>query len=88
MYVIELAFDADPRRLAARPAHREMLAELHAQRRLVMAGPWPDDSGAMLVFDTDEAGINDIMAADAYYRTPGITVASVRRWQPIVGGGA
>lgn len=50
-----------------------------------MAGPWPDDSGAMLVFDADKAGIEEIMAADPYYRVPGVTVVSVRSWQPILG---
>lgn len=51
-----------------------------------MAGPWPDDSGALLVFDTDEAGVDEIMAGDPYYRAPGVTVVSVRSWQPIVSG--
>lgn len=86
MYVIELAFDGDPRRLDARPAHRTVLGELHRQGRLVMAGPWRDDSGALLVFDTDAAGIAEVLAGDPYYRAPGVTVASVREWAPLVGG--
>jgi hypothetical protein len=52
---------------------------------LVLAGPWVDDSGALLVFDTDETGIQAVIDADDYYRTPGVTVASVREWNPIVG---
>jgi uncharacterized protein len=67
------------------PAHRQRLAELHADGRLVMAGPWDDDSGALLVFRTDRAGVDAIMAADPYYTTPGVTVAALRRWQPIAG---
>lgn len=85
MFVVELTFDDDPRRLAERPAHREKLAALHAQGRLVMAGPWDDDSGALLVFDADEAQLETIMAADPYYTTPGVTVTARRRWQPVVG---
>ena len=87
MYVIELVFDsASPeQRLAARPAHREQLTKLHADGVLMLAGPWADDSGALLVFDTDEAGIQAVIDADDYYRTPGVTVASVREWNPIVG---
>jgi uncharacterized protein YciI len=88
VFVLELSFDGDQRRLAARPAHRERLAELHAGGRLLMAGPWDDDSGALLVFRTDQAGIDEIIASDPYYRTPGVTVKAVRRWQPIVGGGS
>jgi uncharacterized protein YciI len=85
MYVLQLAFGDDERRLAARPAHRERLARLHAQGRLVLAGPWDDDSGALLVFRTDEDGMRDILAADPYYATPGVTVVSCRDWRPIVG---
>ncbi|HKN99072.1 MAG TPA: YciI family protein [Pseudonocardiaceae bacterium] len=85
MIVVELAFGDDPRRLAERPAHREKLAALHAQGRLVMAGPWDDDTGALLVFRADQAQLDTIMAADPYYTTPGVTVASVRHWRPVVG---
>jgi uncharacterized protein YciI len=85
MFVLELSFDDDPRRLAARPAHRERLAELHAAGRLVMAGPWQDDSGALLVFRASSADMDAILAADPYYTTPGVTVSALRHWHPIVG---
>ena len=85
MYVIELAFGDDERRLEARPAHRERLARLNAEGRLALAGPWADDSGALLVFHTDEPGLREIIAADPYYTTPGVTIVSARRWQPFVG---
>jgi uncharacterized protein YciI len=81
VYVIELGFDDDPRRLAARPAHRERLAALHAAGRLVLAGPWADDSGALLVFRDDPA---DELAGDPYYSTPGVMVRGVREWRPVV----
>jgi hypothetical protein len=44
-----------------------------------------DDSGAMLVFDSDEAGVREIVAADPYYTTPGVTVVGLRDWRPVVG---
>lgn len=80
MYVIELSFDDDPRRLAARPAHRKRLAALHEAGRLVLAGPWADDSGALLVFRDDPAVE---LADDPYYSTPGVTVLGVREWRPV-----
>lgn len=85
VYVIELAFDSHPRRLEARPAHRELLATLHAQGQLVVSGPWHDDSGALLVFDVDQTGVDQIIAQDPYYATPGVTVVSVRRLNAIFG---
>jgi uncharacterized protein YciI len=81
MYVLELGFDDDPRRLSARHAHRERLAALHRDGRLLLAGPWADDSGALLVFRDDPAGE---LAADPYYTTPGVTVRGVREWRPVV----
>ena len=82
MYVIELEFTDDPRRLAARPAHRERLGALHAGGRLLLAGPWADDSGALLVFRDDPA---DELAGDPYYATPGVTVRGVREWRSLFG---
>jgi uncharacterized protein YciI len=81
MIVLELAFDDDPRRLAARPAHRRRLAALP---QLVMAGPWGDDSGALLVFDADRSEVDRVMAEDPYYTTAGVRVVALREWRPIV----
>ncbi|MBE1485335.1 YciI family protein [Plantactinospora soyae] len=85
MIVLELSFTDDPARLAARPAHRERLARLHTEGLLRAAGPWRDDSGALLLFDTEEPMVREILAADPYYRTAGVTVVGLRHWQPIVG---
>jgi uncharacterized protein YciI len=85
MFVLELSFGDEPERLAARPAHRERLQELHRDGRLVMAGPFADDSGAMLIFDVpDAAALDDVVAQDPYFRTPGVTVTGRREWSPIV----
>ncbi|GAB3984383.1 hypothetical protein GCM10029978_093920 [Actinoallomurus acanthiterrae] len=80
MLIVELAFTESPERLAARPAHRQFLARLHAEGRLIAAGPWADDSGAMLIFDVDRTGLDAIMDADPYYTTPGVRVHDVREW--------
>ena len=85
MIALELAFNDDPRRLDARPAHRAHLARLHEQGVLVMAGPWADESGALLVFRADEAALDEIMSTDPYYSTPGVSVVAKRAWNPIVG---
>jgi uncharacterized protein len=85
MLIVELAFTASPERLAARPAHRALLGRLHQQGRLLAAGPWADDSGALLVFDTAPAELERIIDADPYYRTPGVEVVGVREWTPVVG---
>jgi len=85
MICIELSFTDDPARLAARPAHRQRLVDLHDRGLLLAAGPWGDDSGALLVLTTDEPGAHAILAADPYFTTPGVLVLSMRSWQPVVG---
>ncbi|GAA3826478.1 hypothetical protein GCM10022226_54000 [Sphaerisporangium flaviroseum] len=84
MYVVELEFTSDPRRLAARPAHRERLLAWHREGVLVMAGPWADDSGALLVFDVaDEAALRRLIDADPYFRAPGVSVRRTSPWSPL-----
>jgi len=84
MYAVQLAFSDDTTRLALRPAHRENLAGLAADGRLLGAGPWSDDSGALLVFVVDSREeIDAILGADPYYSAAGVTVTSVEEWNPV-----
>lgn len=85
MFVLELAFDDSPQRLAARPAHRQRLERLRDDGRLRMAGPFADDSGALLIFDVpDLAGLAAIVDDDPYYRVHGVTIVRRTEWTPIV----
>lgn len=85
MYVVELTYDDNPARLQARPAHRELLAELHERGLVRAAGPWDDGSGALLIFDVEtEDEVDALLAEDPYYRSPGLTVVSKRQWKPLV----
>jgi uncharacterized protein YciI len=84
MYAVQLAFSDDTARLGLRPGHRETLAGLAADRRLLAAGPWSDDSGALLVFLVESrAELDEILAADPYYSAPGVTITSVQEWNPV-----
>ena len=85
MLIVELAFTPTPERLAARPAHRALLGDLYADRGLVAAGPWADDTGALLIFDVERENLDRILAADPYYRTPGVEITAIRPWTPLFG---
>ena len=86
MICVELTFSDDPSRLELRAQHRQRLAPLHAAGDLVMAGPWDDESGALLVFACDRDGVDNALADDPYYSAAGVAVASVRQWQVVTGG--
>jgi uncharacterized protein len=85
MICVELGFAGDPRRLAARAAHRQQLEELHQREALLAAGPWSDDSGALLIFRLAEPAVRAEIASDPYYHTPGVKIISVRAWTPVTG---
>jgi uncharacterized protein len=86
VYVVELSFTDDPARLAARPAHRQRVESLHGDGVVKMAGPFPDDSGALLVFDVaDDAAVQELIDADPYFRAPGVRVVRTQQWAPFIG---
>lgn len=85
MVCVELAFTSDPRRLDGRAAHRQRLAGLHQRGLLAAAGPWADDSGALLIFRLDETAVRAEIDADPYYTAPGVRIVSVRTWTPVAG---
>lgn len=80
MICVELAFTADPQRLAARPAHHERTAALHRDGTLVAAGPFADESGAPLIFSGDEDVVRAALGADPGHRVPGVEVIGLRPW--------
>ena len=82
--VVELTFGPEPERLALRPGHREKLAALHAEGRVVMAGPFADESGALLVFDVEsEEALDALLGDDPYYAAPGNTIVRRQAWTPL-----
>jgi uncharacterized protein YciI len=84
MYALELAFSDDPARLEGRPAHRERLVALRDSGRLLAAGPFADESGALLLFRVDsQAEAEEIVAADPYYSGPGVSVVRLKEWHPV-----
>ncbi|HEX6338016.1 MAG TPA: YciI family protein [Jiangellaceae bacterium] len=85
MWIVELKLEPTDERLAARPAHRERLAQLHADGVVRMAGPFADDSGAVIIVDADDRAVVDrLLADDPYYAIDGVTVTDIREWRPFI----
>jgi uncharacterized protein YciI len=85
-FILELAFGRDnARRLQVRPAHRTYLKTLLDRGQLVTAGPWADDSGAMIIYRVaDEPAARALLAADPYLIEDTVSVVSLRHWTPIL----
>jgi uncharacterized protein YciI len=84
LFVLQLKFTDNDRRMEVRPAHREYLTELHAAGKLRTAGPFTDQSGALLIYDVaDEAEVRDILAKDPYTAADVYEIASLQEWQQL-----
>ena len=82
MIAVELAYaNPDPDRIALRPQHRERLQRLTDDGKIFGAGPWADDSGALVVFTTDSLDeAQQYVAADPYFHTAGVSVVGYHEW--------
>jgi uncharacterized protein YciI len=83
MVVVELAFSDHPARLELRPRHREILADLHAAGDVLLAGPFDDGSGSMVVFTSGRERVDEVLRMDPYYEADGVTVVAVRELTPL-----
>ena len=86
LYVVQLRFDLaeTDRRLEVRPAHREYLTELKEAGKLVAAGPYADQTGALLIYEVaDEAELRDILAKDPYTPASVAEITTLAEWQPL-----
>ena len=71
-------------RLQHRDEHVHRLRELAANGRLVIAGPDPDTSGAVIVLAVDAPGAREIMDADVYLRSGAVLDYSVEPFDAVV----
>ena len=82
-YLAHVAYTTDAARIAAhRPAHREYLTGLLPQGKLIAAGPFTDDSGAVFIYETDSAeAAAALLAADPFSVNGVITSSAVKPWR-------
>jgi len=86
MIAVITSFTDDPARLELRARHRELLAEMHEEGLLVAAGPFEDQSGALLLFATDDvAEVKTALARDPYYGAPGVQIVTIQPWTVVAG---
>jgi uncharacterized protein YciI len=84
LFALQLTFTDNERRMQVRPAHREYLTTLRAAGKLLSAGPFADQSGALLIYEVaDETEMREIIANDPYTAADVYEIASLQEWQPL-----
>ncbi|WP_433656558.1 YciI family protein [Nocardia sp. CA-128927] len=75
-----------PGRDTHRPAHRAWLADQLAAGAQLTSGPYPDGSGALILFQAEDAGALDaLLAQDPFAQQKLIDDVRVVEWLPVLG---
>ncbi|HEU4948278.1 MAG TPA: muconolactone Delta-isomerase family protein [Kribbella sp.] len=84
IFAVQLRFTDTERRMQVRPAHRAYLTSLRESGKLVAAGPFIDQTGAILFYQVaDEAELREILAKDPYTAADVYEIAVLKEWQPL-----
>ncbi|GAA2666721.1 MULTISPECIES: YciI family protein [Actinosynnema] len=86
-FAVELVYaDDEAKRLEVRPAHRDYLRELQERGVLLAAGPYADETGALLVYEAaDEDELRAVLAADPYAPAGVVAEIRVHEWKALLG---
>lgn len=78
-----VAYTTDAARIAQhRPAHRQYLTDLLQQGRLIAAGPFTDDSGAVFIYEAESAeGAAASLAGDPFSIHGVIVSSALKPWK-------
>ncbi|MEV5648972.1 YciI family protein [Nocardia sp. NPDC052254] len=80
------AEDAAPGRDEHRPRHRQWLADLVDRGVVLSTGPYPDGSGALILFRAeDAAAMRQLLAADPFAQHDLIAAKRFVEWSPVMG---
>ncbi|PXX54653.1 hypothetical protein DFR70_12494 [Nocardia tenerifensis] len=75
-----------PGRDTHRPEHRAWLADQLAAGALLTSGPYPDGSGALILFRAEDAdALRALLARDPFAREGLIDEVRVVEWLPVLG---
>lgn len=88
LHAVIYKYADDPDRLDEhRPRHKDYLASLYEQGRIVISGPLTDGApGALLIIDADDAEqVAALLDLDPYWTLGLIADRQIRSWKPFFG---
>ncbi len=88
LHAVMYRYADEPGRLDEhRPVHKDYLASLFEQGRIVISGPLTDGAaGALLILDADDADhVTALLDLDPFWNLGLIADRQIRRWNPFFG---
>ena len=85
-FAVVTTYQVEPApRLEARPRHRAYLAGLRQKGVVVLAGPWADGSGGLVIYAVaDRAELALILTKDPYVVAGVIERFDIREWTAVI----
>lgn len=85
-FLVLTTFSSLEARMAHRPAHRAYLGELVEIGKIVMAGPFDDLSGGILIFEADDENeVKELMEKDPFTIEGVFATTEIRPWTLVAG---
>ncbi len=86
-FAVTIEYTQDKAKIAeVRPAHRKYLTNLLQTGRLAAAGPFADDSGALIVYEADTLEQAEELLKNDPFRAGGIFIRwTIRPWKTVFG---
>lgn len=82
--MLQYGEDAE-RRQQVRPSHREYQRGLLEAGKLLQAGPYVDDSGAIIVYDAaDLSEVQELLTNDPFAQNGIIQGATIKEWNIVM----
>lgn len=73
-----------PKVAAVRPTHREYIARLFEEGKILAAGPFADGTGGLFIYEArDEAEARKLAGEDPYASTGALASATLELWKPV-----
>ncbi len=85
-FLVTTTFASAEKRMEHRAEHRVYLNQLVSEGKLLMAGPYTDETGGVIVFEAvDRAEVESMMANDPFTTNGVFATTDIREWILVAG---
>lgn len=87
LFAAFITYTPDKEKIAAvRPTHRAYLTQLHGSGQLLAAGPFLDDSGALIIYEADSAAAaTNLIEGDPFHQHGIFVRYDLKPWKAVFG---